>query len=155
MWFNDTNSSTWYFLPGLIMLILTIVGVFLTSLVMAREWERGTLEAIFVTPVHDTILFCSDVWIYFVFNGGKISIQAADTWFIGDNFVFVGDLSVCIAGNRSFNLDNHEKSIFIGASVADSEFYARAHADWVYFRLAKRSGVHFEDRTRLAADILP
>lgn len=51
MWFNDTNSSTWYFVPGLMMLISTIVGVFLTALVMAREWERGTLEAIFVTPV--------------------------------------------------------------------------------------------------------
>ena len=42
MWFNDSNSSTWYFIPGLIVLIMTIVGVFLTSLVMAREWERNT-----------------------------------------------------------------------------------------------------------------
>ena len=37
MWFNDANSSIWYFIPGLIVLIITIVGVFLTSLVMARE----------------------------------------------------------------------------------------------------------------------
>ena len=51
MWFNDANNSTWYFVPGLMVLIMTIVGVFLTALVMAREWERGTLEAIFVTPV--------------------------------------------------------------------------------------------------------
>lgn len=51
VWFNDANSSTWYLIPGLIMLIETIVGVFLTALVMAREWERGTLESIFVTPV--------------------------------------------------------------------------------------------------------
>lgn len=51
MWFNDANTSTWYFVPGLIVLIMTIVGVFLTALVMAREWERGTLESLFVTPV--------------------------------------------------------------------------------------------------------
>lgn len=51
MWFNDANSSTWYFIPGLVMIIETIVGVFLTALVMAREWERGTLESLFVTPV--------------------------------------------------------------------------------------------------------
>lgn len=51
IWFNDANSSTWYFVPGLMMLIMTLVGIFLTALVMAREWERGTLEAIFVTPV--------------------------------------------------------------------------------------------------------
>jgi ABC-2 type transport system permease protein len=30
---------------------MTLIGAFLTALVMAREWERGTLEAIFVTPV--------------------------------------------------------------------------------------------------------
>jgi len=51
MWFNEANSSTWYLVPGLIVLIMTLVGAFLTALVMAREWERGTLEALFVTPV--------------------------------------------------------------------------------------------------------
>ena len=51
MWFNDANSSIWYFIPGLIVLIITIVGVFLTSLVMAREWERGTLESLFISPI--------------------------------------------------------------------------------------------------------
>ena len=50
-WFNDANTSTWYLTPGLIVFIMTIIGAFLTALVMAREWERGTLEAIFVTPV--------------------------------------------------------------------------------------------------------
>ena len=51
VWFNDANTSTWYLVPGLLVSITTLVGVFLTALVMAREWERGTLEAIFVTPV--------------------------------------------------------------------------------------------------------
>ncbi|MDR2871521.1 MAG: ABC transporter permease [Xanthomonadaceae bacterium] len=51
LWFNAANTSTWYLIPGLIVLIMTIVGAFLTSLVVAREWERGTLEALFVTPV--------------------------------------------------------------------------------------------------------
>ncbi|OBY92154.1 MULTISPECIES: ABC transporter permease [Pseudomonas] len=51
MWFNAANTSTWYLVPGLIVLIMTLVGAFLTALVMAREWERGTLEALFVTPV--------------------------------------------------------------------------------------------------------
>lgn len=51
LWFNTANSSTWFIVPGLIVLIMTLVGTFLTALVMAREWERGTLEALFVTPV--------------------------------------------------------------------------------------------------------
>jgi len=41
MWFNAANNSTWYLVPGLIVLIMTLVGAFLTALVMAREWERA------------------------------------------------------------------------------------------------------------------
>ena len=65
IWFNDANSSTWYFVPGLMMLIMTLVGIFLTALVMAREWERGTLEAIFVTPVKIFEILLSKMIPYF------------------------------------------------------------------------------------------
>lgn len=51
MWFNEAGNSTWYLVPGLVVLVLTLIGAFLTSLLIAREWERGTLEALFVTPV--------------------------------------------------------------------------------------------------------
>lgn len=51
MWFNEAGNSTWYLVPGLIVLVLTLIGAFLTSLLIAREWERGTLESLFVTPV--------------------------------------------------------------------------------------------------------
>lgn len=65
MWFNDANSSIWYFIPGLIVLIITIVGVFLTSLVMAREWERGTLESLFISPVRPLEILLSKMVPYF------------------------------------------------------------------------------------------
>jgi ABC-2 type transport system permease protein len=51
LWFNESNDSHYFLVPGLIVLIMTLIGSFLTALVMAREWERGTLEALFVTPV--------------------------------------------------------------------------------------------------------
>lgn len=51
IWFNEAGNSTWYLVPGLIVLIMTLIGAFLTSLLIAREWERGTLESLFVTPV--------------------------------------------------------------------------------------------------------
>uniref|UniRef100_UPI003341A631 ABC transporter permease n=1 Tax=Castellaniella defragrans TaxID=75697 RepID=UPI003341A631 len=51
MWFNEASTSTWYLVPGLIALVMTLIGAFLTSLLIAREWERGTLESLFVTPV--------------------------------------------------------------------------------------------------------
>lgn len=65
MWFNGENSTTWYFVPGLIVLIMTLVGVFLTALVMAREWERGTLEALFVTPVQPAEILLAKMVPYF------------------------------------------------------------------------------------------
>ena len=66
MWFNAANNSTWYLVPGLIVLIMTLVGTFLTALVMAREWERGTLEALFVTPVHPVEILLAKIIPYFV-----------------------------------------------------------------------------------------
>ncbi|CNK09479.1 ABC transport system%2C permease component YbhS [Yersinia frederiksenii] len=51
MWFNESGNSTWFIVPGLVVLILTLIGAFLTGLLIARERERGTLEALFVTPV--------------------------------------------------------------------------------------------------------
>ncbi|KLN56209.1 ABC transporter permease [Variovorax paradoxus] len=65
MWFNAANTSTWYLVPGLIVLIMTLVGAFLTALVMAREWERGTLEALFVTPVRPVEILLAKIIPYF------------------------------------------------------------------------------------------
>ena len=51
LWFNEAGESTWFLVPGLLVLVLTLIGAFLTSLLIAREWERGTMESLFVTPV--------------------------------------------------------------------------------------------------------
>lgn len=66
MWFNAANTSTWYLVPGLIVLIMTLVGAFLTAMVMAREWERGTLEALFVSPVRPTEILLAKIIPYFL-----------------------------------------------------------------------------------------
>lgn len=49
--FNPTNQSAWFLVPGLVALILSMVTVMLTSLTIAREWERGSMEQLFATPV--------------------------------------------------------------------------------------------------------
>ena len=66
MWFNAANTSTWYLVPGLIVLIMTLVGAFLTAMVMAREWERGTLEALFVSPVRPGEILLAKIIPYFL-----------------------------------------------------------------------------------------
>lgn len=65
LWFNEANNSTHFLVPGLIVLIMTLNGALLTSLVMAREWERGTLESLFVTPINTGELIASKLIPYF------------------------------------------------------------------------------------------
>lgn len=65
LWFNDAHESTWYFLPGLILMIVTLVGVLLTAGVMAREYERGTFESLFVTPVKKGEIIVAKMIPYF------------------------------------------------------------------------------------------
>ena len=66
LWFNETNESRYFLVPGLIVLIVTLIGARLTSLVMAREWERGTLEALFVTPVRPEEILLGKTIPYFI-----------------------------------------------------------------------------------------
>ena len=65
LWFNEANDSHYYLVPGLIVMVMTLIGAFLTTMVMAREWERGTLEALFVTPVHATEILLGKTLPYF------------------------------------------------------------------------------------------
>ncbi|MCF5079006.1 ABC transporter permease subunit [Pseudomonas lactis] len=66
MWFYETGENRWYLVPGLIVLGVTLIGAFLTSLLIAREWERGTLESLFVTPVRPLELVLSKLAPYLV-----------------------------------------------------------------------------------------
>ena len=66
LWFNEANESRYFLVPGLIVLIMTLIGAFLTSLVVAREWERGTMEALFVTPVRPHEILLGKTIPYFV-----------------------------------------------------------------------------------------
>ena len=65
LWFNAANTSSWYLVPGLMVLIITVVAALLTSMVVAREWERGTLEALFVTSVRPLEILLAKLVPYF------------------------------------------------------------------------------------------
>ncbi len=66
LWFNEANDSRYFLVPGLIVLVMTLIGAFLTALVIAREWERGTFEALFATPVHTDEILVGKTIPYFV-----------------------------------------------------------------------------------------
>ncbi len=66
LWFNEANDSTYFLVPGLIVLVMTLIGALLTALVIAREWERGTFEALFVTPARPGEILLGKIVPYFV-----------------------------------------------------------------------------------------
>ena len=72
LWFNTANDSRYFLVPGLIVLIITLIGAFMTSMVMAREWERGTFEALFVTPVRVNEILLGKTIPYFLMGLGGL-----------------------------------------------------------------------------------
>lgn len=83
MWFNDANNSSYFLVPGLIVLVMTLIGALLTALVVAREWERGTFEALFVTPVRPGEVLLGKTTPYFALGlaGLVLSIVGAKILF--------------------------------------------------------------------------
>jgi ABC-2 type transport system permease protein len=65
-WFNPTTVSRNFLVPGSITIIMTVIGALLTSLVVAREWERGTMEALLSTSVTRGELLLSKIIPYYV-----------------------------------------------------------------------------------------
>ena len=64
-WFNPSAESRNYLIPGSITIIMTVIGALLTSLVVAREWERGTMEALLASPATRTELLLSKLLPYY------------------------------------------------------------------------------------------
>ncbi|MDR0407630.1 MAG: ABC transporter permease [Campylobacteraceae bacterium] len=64
-WFNTSVSSVFFLIPGSIVIVMTMIGTLLTSLVVAREWERGTMEAIMATPTSMLEIIVGKIIPYF------------------------------------------------------------------------------------------
>lgn len=73
-WFNPSAESRNYLIPGSITIIMTVIGALLTSLVVAREWERGTMEALLASPVTRFELLASKLLPYYVLGIVSMSI---------------------------------------------------------------------------------
>jgi ABC-2 type transport system permease protein len=65
VWYNSELKSRNYIVPGLIAVVLTIVGALLTSLTVAREWEMGTMEQLLSTPLRASELVLGKMGAFF------------------------------------------------------------------------------------------
>ncbi|UHD15753.1 ABC transporter permease [Thiocapsa bogorovii] len=82
IWFNPELASRNYLVPGLLVVNMTLVGALLTALVFAREWERGTLEALMVTPVTIEEILIGKLLPYFVLGMGGMVLSVIMALFL-------------------------------------------------------------------------
>ena len=66
VWYNPELESRNFLLPGALALIMTLIGTLLTALVVAREWERGTMEALLSTSITRGALILGKLLPYFL-----------------------------------------------------------------------------------------
>lgn len=73
-WYNSSLTSRHFLVPGAIAIVMTMIGTLLTSLVIAREWERGTMEAMLATPVSMAEFLASKVIPYFMLGLASMAL---------------------------------------------------------------------------------
>lgn len=76
-WYNEELESRYFLIPGSLAIIMTLIGTLLTALVIAREWERGTMEALMATPVTIAELLIGKVVPYFILGMISMSVCVA------------------------------------------------------------------------------
>ena len=122
MWFNDANNSSYFLVPGLIVLVMTLIGALLTALVIAREWERGTFEALFVTPVRPGEILLGKTVPYFLLGlvGLALSVAGARLLF---HVPMRGSLAILVVASMLYLIVALGIGLLI-SSVTKSQFVA-------------------------------
>jgi len=76
-WFNEDLESKAFIVPGVLALVMSVIGAFLTSLTIAREWERGSMEQLISTPVTPLEIMVGKLAPYFVIGMLNTGVCAA------------------------------------------------------------------------------
>ena len=82
-WYNEDLESSAFIVPGVLALVMSVIGAFLTSLTIAREWERGTMEQLISTPVTPLEIMLGKLAPYFIIGMFDVIVCAllAIYWF--------------------------------------------------------------------------
>jgi ABC-2 type transport system permease protein len=76
-WYNEDLESSAFIVPGVLALVMSVIGAFLTSLTIAREWERGSMEQLISTPVTAIEIMLGKLAPYFVLGIFDVIVCAA------------------------------------------------------------------------------
>lgn len=102
-WFNETLDSRNFIIPGVVAVILALVGAQLTSLTISREWERGTMEQLISTPVTALEVMLGKLVPYFVIGmaDAAVCLGLAVFWF---DVPFRGNVFTLFVATALFSL---------------------------------------------------
>ena len=103
VWFNEGLDSRNFIIPGVVAVILGLVGAQLTSLTVAREWERGTMEQLISTPVTALEVMTGKLIPYFAIGlfDAAFCLAAAVFWF---QVPFRGSLATVLLTTALFTI---------------------------------------------------
>ncbi len=122
IWFNPELRSRNFLVPGLIAVIMTLIGALLTAMVIAREWERGTMEALMVTPISVREILLGKLIPYFLLGMGGMALSVAmAVWLF--QVPLQGSLSVLFGTSALFLLAALGMGLLI-STVAKNQFVA-------------------------------
>jgi ABC-2 type transport system permease protein len=125
-WFNKELVSLNSLLPGGMAINLTLIGALLTALVVAREWERGTMEAMLATPVGRFEMLLGKLVPYFILGMGAMFICLSITLVVF-HIPFRGSILALMAVSSVFLVSALGLGLFI-SSMARSQFVAAQSA---------------------------
>jgi drug efflux transport system permease protein len=122
VWFNSELRSRNFLVPGLVAMIMTLIGALLTAMVMSREWERGTMEALLVTPLSMIEVIVGKLLPYFVLGMGGLALAVSMALFLF-GVPLRGSLWVLIASSALFLFTALGMGLLI-STIARSQFVA-------------------------------
>jgi len=122
VWFNGEMRSRNFLVPGLIAVIMTLIGALLTAMVMSREWERGTMEALMVTPLTMREVIVGKLVPYFILGMGGLLLSVGMALFLFQ-VPLRGSLWVLLAASALFLVTALGMGLMI-STVARSQFIA-------------------------------
>ena len=130
-WFNDANRSVYTIIPGIIVVILTIIGCLLTSIVMAREYEQGNMESLFVTPMKSTEIILAKMIINFCLGIIGLFIALAMARYVF-GVPMRGNVFILLFGSSLYLIMSLAIGILI-SSAAKNQFIAISLASFISF----------------------
>jgi ABC-2 type transport system permease protein len=110
VWYNPDLKSRNYIIPGLIAVIMMVIAAMLTSLTVAREWERGTMEQLIATPVRGSELILGKMLPYFAIGMLDVLLAVLMAEFVfqvplrGSPALLFGMAAVFLAGALSLGM---------------------------------------------------